>query len=182
MRSSSGILSVRRRTRCARHHRARSSLGNHRNKKVPPPSRDIKRRSTNHREHATREEKSDEERERQKTRRVRESSVSRDLTLVLVRIGRASGATASSVEYRFLFFSVSNSPKRGKKLLERIKRENCDDLSTLWRSQHRLEKRNKLTKHGLSECVHQRSASKRGKNAGAFRRTRTQKEDLFPLE
>jgi hypothetical protein len=55
----------------------------------------------------------DERREKQRKGTTEDApseriEVSRDLKLVLVRIGRASGATVSSVEYRFLFFSGVN--------------------------------------------------------------------------
>ena len=72
--------------------------------------RDIKKRSTNHRENATREAKSDEDRERQKTLRARESSASRDLKH---RFSCESGATVLLCGIPTFFYSFL-SPKRKK--------------------------------------------------------------------
>lgn len=58
LRSSSGMLSIRRRTRCARHHRARSWLGNnHQNKKVPPFRERYKKKKHNKPSRRARREK-----------------------------------------------------------------------------------------------------------------------------
>jgi len=94
--------------------------------------RDIKKRSTNHRENATREAKSDEDRERQKTLRARESSASRDLKH---RFSSESGATVSSVwnTYVFLFFSVPKTKKGCVGNIKFIPRKTAT-TSTLWRS------------------------------------------------
>ena len=106
LRSSSGMLSIRRRTRCARHHRARSWLGNnHQNKKVPPfRERYIKRRSTtNHRD--ARDERREKRPRRKGTTTEDAPSLSRDLKLVLVRNGVVRGITF------FILFCVKECKK-----------------------------------------------------------------------
>jgi hypothetical protein len=99
--------------------------------------RDIKRRSTtNHRD--ARDERR-EKRPRRKGTTEDAPSLSRDLKLVLVRNGVVRGITF------FILFcqivqKVQKKSAKTKKVLERIKRENCFSTSTLWRSQRRYWK------------------------------------------